>query len=152
MLIIIGIADVGRVFYYSNAIAYAAREGARHAAYYNPAGSPPGNSFDNDTSIYNTVTAADPFVTSSTLTEPYHPNDGSGKNCPNYPYAPSLFPTTANAGYVFICFNNSTTTTTAAAGQPVRVTILYNFQPVTSMLVASFHTVASAEFYVQGLQ
>jgi hypothetical protein len=51
---------------------------------------------------------------------------------------------------VFICFNNSTTATTATVGQPIRVTILYSFQPVTPLVGTMVNAAASTEVLTQG--
>jgi Flp pilus assembly protein TadG len=152
-VLILGASDLSRVFYYSTAIANAAREGARHGAYYDPLATTPGNTYDNDTDIFNAVNAEASYLN---LTEPCHPNTscaGGLTNCPSYPYASSLYPPASdpNAGYVFICFKNSATATTAAQGAPVRVTILYNFRPMTPFLGASFYAAASTELTVEGL-
>jgi hypothetical protein len=56
----------------------------------------------------------------------------------------------ANTGYVFVCFNNSTTATTATVGQPIRVTVLYSFQPVTPLVANMVRVAASTEILTQG--
>ena len=148
--IVLGSSDLARLFYYTTAITNAAREGARHGAYWDPIG--PGNTYDSDGAIFNAVNAEATYLN---LSEPCHPNSactGGLTNCPSYPYSPTLYPsiTSANAGYVFICFNNSTTATTAAIGQPIRVTILYSFKPVTSWAVATVYSAASTEILTEG--
>src|SRR5437016_9760379 len=52
MLLVMGSADLGRVFYYSIAVTNAAREAARQGTYYDPVNS--GNTFDT----YDAVLAA----------------------------------------------------------------------------------------------
>lgn len=150
-LVVLGASDLARLFYYSTAVTNAAREGARHGAYYDPlnGGS---NTYDNDSAIFSAVNAEGSYLN---LTEPCHPNSactGGLTNCPSYPYASTLYPaiTSSNAGYVFICFNNSTTATSAAIGQPIRVTILYSFKPVTTWVAATVYTAASTEILVEG--
>jgi Flp pilus assembly protein TadG len=149
-LMVLGATDLSQLFYYSTSITNAAREGARHGAYFDPFG--PSNTFANDTAIFSTVNAEATYVN---LTEPCHPNTsctGGLTNCPSYPYASSLYPPAsgANSGYVFICFNNSTTATTATVGQPIRVTILYSFQPVTPLVGTMVNAAASTEVLTQG--
>jgi Flp pilus assembly protein TadG len=151
-LLVLGATDLAQLFYYSTAITNAAREGARHGAYFDPAGSPPGNTFDTDTAILTTVKAEGLYLG---LTEPCKPNTsctGGLTNCPSYPYAASLYPPASapNTGYVFICFNNTTTATTAAQGQPIRITILYSFQPVAPLVGKMVYTAASTEILAQG--
>jgi Flp pilus assembly protein TadG len=151
-MIVLGATDLAQLFYYSTAITNAAREGARHGAYFDPAGSPPGNTFATDAAIFSAVNTEGMYLG---LAEPCHPNTscaGGLTNCPTYPYAASLYPPTssANSGYVFICFNNSTTATTAAQGQPIRVTILYSFQPVAPLVGNMVYSAASTEILAQG--
>src|SRR6266480_651494 len=151
-LMVLGAADLSRLFYYSTAITNAAREGARHGAYFDPTAATPGNAFATDAAIYSTVNAEATYLA---LSEPCHPNTsctGGLTNCPSYPYANSLYPpaTGGNGGYVFICFNNSATATTATVGQPIRVTILYSFQPVAPILSSMVHAAASTEILTQG--
>jgi len=151
-LMVLGATDLSQLFYYSTSITNAAREGARHGAYFDPLGSPPGNTFATDTAIFSAVNAEASWLT---LTEPCHPNTscaGGLTNCPSYPYASTLYPPTsaANTGYVFICFNDSTTATTATIGQPIRVTILYGFQPVTPLIGTMVNAAASTEILTQG--
>lgn len=83
-LIVLGASDLARLFYYSTAITNAAREGARHGAYYDPlnGGS---NTYDNDSAIFSAVNAEGSYLN---LTEPCHPNSacsGGLTNCPSYP-------------------------------------------------------------------
>lgn len=151
-LIVLIAADLSRMFYYSTAITNAAREGARHGAYYDPMANPGANTYDNDSAIFTAVNTEGSWLN---LTEPCHPNSactGGLTNCPSYPYSATLYPapTSGNSGYVFVCFNNSTTATTAAVGQPIRVTILYSFKPVTSWVASTVHTAASTEILAEG--
>src|SRR5437870_10171010 len=47
MLLVMGSADLGRVFYYSIAVTNAAREAARQGTYYDPTANPPANTYDD---------------------------------------------------------------------------------------------------------
>lgn len=154
--IVLGASDLARIFYYTTAITNAAREGARHGAYWDPIGH--GNTYATDSAIYSaasteaTQTAAGSYLN---LSEPCHPNTsctGGLTNCPSYPYAATLYPpaTSPNSGYVFICFNNTTTATTSAIGQPIQVTILYTFQTVTPLMGGIAHAAASTEILTEG--
>ena len=151
-LIVLGATDLSRMFYYTTAVTNAAREGARHGAYYDPTTYPGGNTFDSDSAIYSAVTSEGSYLN---LSEPCHPNSacaGGLTNCPSYPYASSNYPPVASpdTGYVFICFNDSTAATTAAVGQPIRVTILYSFVPVAPFIGSVYHAAASTEILVEG--
>jgi Flp pilus assembly protein TadG len=54
-LMVLGATDLSQLFYYSTSITNAAREGARHGAYFDPLGSPAGNTFATDTAIFTAV-------------------------------------------------------------------------------------------------
>jgi Flp pilus assembly protein TadG len=151
-LMVLGATDLSQLFYYSTSITNAAREGARHGAYYDPLAFPGGNTYATDSAIYSAVNAEASYLN---LSEPCHPNtscSGSLTNCPSYPYASTLYPPSSapNTGYVFVCFNDTTTATTATVGQPIRVTILYSFQPVTPLVANMVHAAASTEMLTQG--
>ena len=126
MLLTMGSADLGRVFYYSIAVTNAAREAARQGTYYDPTSN--SNSFD---SFAQVLAAAQKEVPSDvTLTtpavSPSHCLTGQPSSwAPYYPSQP-------NTGSVFICFDGNDAQTTAAI-QTIQVTILYNFQPVTPL-------------------
>jgi Flp pilus assembly protein TadG len=149
-LMVLGATDLSQLFYYSTSVTNAAREGARQGAYYDPMTFPGGNTYANDTAVYSAVNNEASYLN---LSEPCHPNtacSGSLTNCPSYPFANALYPTVANTGYVFVCFNNSTTATTATVGQPIRVTVLYSFQPVTPLVANMVRVAASTEILTQG--
>ncbi len=126
MLLVMGSADLGRVFYYSIAVTNAAREAARQGTYWDPiSGS---NTYDSYSQV---LTAAqrevppDVSLTQPTST-PSHCLTGAPSSWSIY------YPTQPNAGYVFICFDGNDSQTTAAS-QTIQVTILYNFSPVTPL-------------------
>ena len=150
MLLVTGSADFGRVFYYSIAITNASREAARQGTYYDPVSNT--NNFDS----YNAVlTAAQKEVPSDvTLTQPTlspsHCLTGQPSSWSAY------YPTQANTGYVFICFDGQDSPAPAAATQTIQVTILYNFQPITPMAsiigAGTVHVDASTAMRVQTQQ
>jgi Flp pilus assembly protein TadG len=126
MLLVMGSADLGRVFYYSIAVTNAAREAARQGTYYDPASN--GNKFDD----YADVLAAARLDVPGDVTlntpaiSPSHCLTGQPSSWSPY------YPTQGNTGYVYICFDGNDAQTTAAT-QTIQVTILYNFQPVTPL-------------------
>ena len=146
-LLVLGSADLGRIFYYSISVTNAAREGVRHGSAYDPTTNT--NPNDSDAAVLQAVKneAAD-----LTLVEPNPPM--SPPHCPTWPYAGGMYPTTPNQGYVFVCFNESDLAATANSGQTIRVTILYNFSPVTPLVgsfsASSIHVQATAVMVVQG--
>lgn len=126
MLLVMGSADLGRVFYYSIAVTNAAREAARQGTYYDPISN--GNTYDTYSAV---LAAARQDVPSDvTLVQP----TSSPSHClTGQPSSWSIYyPTQPNTGYVYICFDGNDSQTTAAQ-QTIQVTVLFNFQPVTPL-------------------
>jgi Flp pilus assembly protein TadG len=149
MLLVMGSADLGRVFYYSIAVTNATREAARQGTYYDPASS--SNKFDDYPDVLAAARQDVPSdVTLSTpAISPSHCLTGQPSSWSPY------YPTQPNSGYVYICFDGNDAQSTAAA-QTIRVTILYNFQPVTPLAgvvgAASVQVEASTTMQVQSGQ
>jgi Flp pilus assembly protein TadG len=126
MLLVMGSADLGRVFYYAIAVTNSAREAARQGTYYDPTSG--SNAYDS----YGQVLAAAQKEVPSDVTlslpasTPSHCLTGTPSSWSIY------YPTQPNTGYVFICFDGNDSQTTAAT-QTIQVTILYNFSPVTPL-------------------
>ena len=120
MLLTMGSADLGRVFYYSIEITNAAREGARQGTYFDPISI--SNSYDSSGQILSAVKAEAPDLSLSIPATPpcMAPSSWS-----------SYYPVAANTGYVYICFDGDPTRTSAQS--TINVTILYTFQPVTPL-------------------
>jgi Flp pilus assembly protein TadG len=127
MLLVMGSADLGRVFYYSIAVTNAVREAARQGTYYDPLTNA------NPYTTYDQVMAATRSEVPSDVTlnwpssSPSHCLTGSPSSWRVY------YPTQPNTGYVFVCFDGQESPAPASAVQTVQVTILYNFAPVTPM-------------------
>lgn len=158
--IVLGAADLARLFYYNVAITNMAREAARHGAYFDPSTGTP--QFANNSSILTVVRAEDTYVSgTTTVVEPIAP--GSAGACPGTaahhqpPYAASLWPTTVNTANVYVCFNDGDTNTTSSPGQPIRVTVLYRFEPMAPVIWkflgnnGDFLLTGTAEFTTEGL-
>jgi Flp pilus assembly protein TadG len=149
MLLVMGSADLGRVFYYSIAVTNAAREAARQGTYYDPLSN--SNTYDTYTAVLNA--ARQDVPTDVTLSLP----TTSPQHClPGQPSSWSIYyPTQANKGYVYTCFDGSENQTTAAQ-QTIQVRILYNFQPVTPLSqvvgASTIHVLASTTMQVQHQQ
>ncbi|HEV3095523.1 MAG TPA: TadE/TadG family type IV pilus assembly protein [Candidatus Dormibacteraeota bacterium] len=146
MLLVMGSADLGRVFYYSIAVTNSAREAARQGTYYDPVSS--GNVYDS----YAQVLAAAQQDVPSDVTlslpaiSPSHCLTGQPSSWSAY------YPSQPNTGYVFICFDGNDSQS-APAQQTIQVTILYNFAPVTPLAsvvgAASVHVEAATMMQVQ---
>jgi Flp pilus assembly protein TadG len=127
MLLVMGTADLGRVFYYSIALTNGAREAARQGTYFDPLTN--SNAFDSYDEI---LTAARNEVPSDVTlmypsSAPSHCLAGAPSSWRVY------YPTDPNTGYVFICFDGIDSPPPATASTSIRVTILYNFSPVTPL-------------------
>ena len=155
-LLVMGSVDFGRVFYYSVAITNAAREGARHGVYYDPTynGGAGGNPWDNDSGVLSAIQQEVP--SGSLSINLIEPNPPTATHCltGGTPYPSAYYPTQANTGFVYICFNDGDGNTTAPQGGTIRVTVLYNFTPVTPIIQSvvgnGIHVEATSVMVVQG--
>jgi Flp pilus assembly protein TadG len=126
MLLVMGSADLGRVFYYSIAVTNAAREAARQGTYYDPLTN--SNVYDSYAQVLATAQTEVPSDVTLSLpaSTPSHCLIGAPASWAPY------YPTQPNSGYVFICFDGNDSQVVPAS-QTIRVTILYNFSPVTPL-------------------
>src|SRR3989454_1343585 len=101
MLLVMGTADLGRVFYYSIAVTNAAREAARQGTYFDPISNT--NAYDT----YDLVLAAARSEVPADVRldyptgSPSHCLTGSPSSWRGY------YPTQPEAGYVYICFHGN---------------------------------------------
>src|SRR6184192_3849489 len=93
MLLVMGTADLARVFYYSITITNAAREAARQGTYFDPTATPPTNTFDSTAAVFEAARHEVPVDISLSLAT-------SATQC--LPGAPSswgvYYPTDPNTG------------------------------------------------------
>ena len=124
----------------------AAREGARQGSSYDPVN---GNASATHAAVIAAVQSEASDLT--LIDSPVPPNCQPGP-----PYPDADYPTAPNTGYVFVCFQSNgsdSTLNTGVAGQTVRVTILYNFTPVTPVIeniAGSIHVQATTTMMIQG--
>ena len=155
LLLAMGLIDLSRAFYYSVALQGAAREGARHAAWFNTAGRY--NPYLDDGEVLTAVTQAlqGAGIQSSQITQIasgacLSPTDGNGNV--NKPYPAAAFPPLPGQVYVYQCY------TTPAPGSmqtgsrllaplpgdnsqrlgDVNVSVLMNFQLITPLIQGLF--------------
>jgi len=152
LLLVGGLVDIGRAIYISEAISNAAREGARHGAWYDaPRQTHP---YLNDGAIQTVVDAelATVGIPNSVLktngTSCPAPTDGNSYHNP--PFANSAYPGTANQAWLYICY-------TPSAGPPpstdLNVIVLYSYGPLTPLITAqfgTFHLASNVHMTVQG--
>ena len=145
LLLIGGLVDIGRSIYVSEAISNAAREGARHGAWYDaPTLSHP---YLYDAQIKATVDTelASISLPSSVLKNPTStcPTTGDGNTLHNPPYVSSAYPPTANQPWLYICYNNTpgldyTSPATNMGQLDLNVIVLYTYGPLTPVVKSQF--------------
>ena len=161
LLLVGGLVDIGRAIYVSESLSNAAREGARHAIWFDA--SHQSNPWLDDNEIKTTVDAELATISlpastlkNSTTTCPA-PTDGNSYHNP--PYANSAYPSTPNQTWLYICFNNTpgidfvSSPATNMSQQDVNVIVLYSYSPLTPIIGAqfgTFHLAANQHMTVQG--
>src|ERR1700687_5061677 len=97
MLLVMGSADLGRVFYYAIAVTNSAREAARQGTYYDPISGT--NVYDSYAQVLAAAQREVPADVTLSLpaSTPSHCLTGAPSSWSIY------YPTQPNAGYVFIC-------------------------------------------------
>ncbi len=151
VLLAMGLIDLSRAFYYSVSLQGAAREGARHGAWFATAAR--NNPYLDDTDI---MTAVDQALYGAgfsgsqiTLVNPgtcLTPSDSNSVN--NKPYPQSAYPTTVQTAKVYICYTNPAGQQfSTLAAHPadnswklgdVNVSILMDFQLITPFIQGMF--------------
>jgi Flp pilus assembly protein TadG len=167
LLLAMGLLDLSRAFYFAVNLQGAAREGARHAAWYNT--NTRTNPYLYDTEVINAVKQSlygagfkDPQINLITSAGCLTPTDGNGIN--NKPYASSAYPSTAGNANVYICYTDPTGAKSASRGGApndnswrlgdVNVSILMNFQLITPFIQGIFgnglNVAYNEHFTIQG--
>lgn len=108
LLILLGLVDFSRVFYFDTGLHGAAREGARHGAWFDTANRISPYLYDSeiksavDESLVGVVGVSPSVLAGNCPT----PSDGNVYHNP--PYPSSVFPPqgTYNVPYLYICYNN----------------------------------------------
>jgi Flp pilus assembly protein TadG len=149
ILLAMGLLDLSRAFYYSVALQGAAREGARHGAWFTTRQR--ANTFLDDADIMTAVKqalggAGVTNITQITSGGCLSPSDGNGIN--NKPYASSAYPAAVGAVNVYICYTDPNGTRSSTRGSPptdnswrlgdVNVSLLMNFQLITPFIQGMF--------------
>jgi hypothetical protein len=152
LLLAMGLIDLTRAFYYSVALQGAAREGARHAAWFNTAAR--SNLYLKDSEVSNAVQQAllgAGFKPTQVTFIPQggclSPADGNGDQ--NKPYPQAAYPTTPGSVYVYACYTfpggapQFGTLNTAPIDNSwrlgdINVIVLMNFPLITPMIQALF--------------
>jgi len=148
LLLMMGLLDLSRAFYYAVNLQGAAREGARHGAWFDTASR--SNTYLDDADIMSAVNSAlsgagltGTFVPGACLA----PTDGNGVN--NKPYSPAAFPASTQQVNVYICYSspNGGPQVGTLAAHPtdnswrlgdVNVSLLMNFGIITPFIQSLF--------------
>ena len=140
LLLVGGLVDIGRAIYVSEALSNAAREGARHGAWFDaPHQSHP---WLNDAEIKSVVDAE-----LGTISIPPSTLKSNGSTCPaptdgnayhNPPFANSAYPSTANQAWLYICYTYANGPLFLATD--LNVIVLYSYGPLTPLITAQFGT------------
>ena len=147
LLIVGGLVDIGRAIYVSEIISSAAREGARHGAWFDAPNLTHPYLYDAqiqaavDLELKAMWPAGSVLKNSPGLTCPT-PTDGNAYHNP--PYANSAYPTTANQPWLYICYNNTpgldfTSAATNQAQLDLNVIVLYTYGPLTPLVKSQFN-------------
>ena len=151
LLLAMGLIDLSRAFYYSVSLQGAAREGARHGAWFNTAARE--NLFLDDSDVMTAVRQAlygagfnDSQINLVTSNGCLSPTDGNGVS--NKPYPASAYPATPQTVNVYICYRDPNGFTRGTiANHPtdnsfwlgdINVSILMNFQLITPLIQGLF--------------
>jgi Flp pilus assembly protein TadG len=143
LLLVGGLVDLGRAIYVTEILSSAAREGARHGAWYDAPHL--NNPYLNDAQIQ---AAVDQQLLAASMSRSVLKNPG-GTTCPavadgnayhNPPYVSSAYPGASNQAWLYICYNNSPGTDFGQAGQDLNVIVLYTYAPLTPLLTGQFGT------------
>ncbi|TAN32008.1 hypothetical protein EPN29_11755 [bacterium] len=160
LLLVGGLVDIGRAIYVTEALANAAREGARHGVFFDaPTQSHP-YLFDSPIKTAVDAELATISLPASVLKNPGTtcpaPTDGNAYGNP--PYANSAYPSTPNQPWLYICYNNTpgldfTSPATNQGQLDLNVIVVYAYGPLTPLVTAQFgifRIAANQHMTVQG--
>jgi Flp pilus assembly protein TadG len=160
LLLVGGLVDIGRAIYLSETLANAAREGARHGAWFDAPNQRTPYLYDTEIKA-----AVDQELTAASLPASVLKNPGT--TCPsvadanayhNPPYSNAAYPTTVNEPWLYICYDNAPAIDFSGAGsgqggQDLNVIVLYSYSPLTPLIsgqFGTFHLAANQHVTVQG--
>jgi len=160
LLLVGGLVDIGRAIFITEALSNAAREAARHGAWFD---APHVNSpYLYDSEIKATV---DQELAASSLPASVLKNPGTtcpavtdGNTFHNPPYVNSAYPPTPNTTWLYICYDNTAGVDFSAAptgqgNQDLNVIVLYTYSPLTPLVggqFGTFHLATNQHMTVQG--
>lgn len=161
LLLVGGLVDIGRAIYVTEALSSAAREGARHGAWFDAASL--SHPYLDDVQIKAAVDAE-----LATVSLPSSVLKNSSQTCPtasdlngfhNPPYQSAFYPPTPNQPWLYICYNNAPgtdypgTPATSLGQLDLNVIVLLSYGPLTPIIstqFGAFHLAANEHMTVQG--
>ena len=160
LLLVGGLVDIGRSVFISEALSNAAREGARHGAWFDAGRL--SNPYLDDADIKSAVDAelASIGLPAAILKNPSttcpSPIDGNAYHNP--PYASSVYPSAANQPWLYICYDNTpgldfTSPASSQSQVDLNVIVLYTYGPLTPLVKSQFgvfQVAANQHMTVQG--
>lgn len=160
LLLVGGLVDIGRAIFVNETLSTAAREGARHGAWFDPGTLTHPYLYDAAIKAVVDQDLAAISLPASILKNPGTtcPAPVDGNSVHNPPFASAAYPAAVNQPWLYICYNNTPGTdfTSPPAGQSqndVNVIIVYSYGPLTPLLVGqfgTFHIAANQHMTVQG--
>jgi hypothetical protein len=154
VLLVGGLVDVGRAIFFSEALSNAAREGARHGAWFDAAKQ--SNPYLTDTDIKTAVDneLATIGLPQSVLKTSNCPTPSDGNAFHNPPFPNSAYPTVGNQPWLYICYNNAAgpPPATGLVGLDLNVIVLYTYSPITPIAnqqLGIFHLAVNQHITVQ---
>lgn len=149
LLLVMGLLDLSRAFYFAVNLQGAAREGARHAAWFNTAQRV--NPYLDDAEVTSAVNSA---LAGAGLVGVPKPQAGclapsDGNTADNKPYPTTAYPTTPQTVFIYFCYTSpgGGTKTGTMPNPPgdnswklgdINVILLMNFQLITPLIQGLF--------------
>ena len=160
LLLVGGLVDIGRAIFITQVLSSAAREGARHGAWFDAPHQTTPYLYDAEIKAAVDQELAAGSLPASVLKNPSTtcPGVADGNAFHNPPYASSAYPGTANVAWLYICYDNTagvdfTSAPAGQGGQDVDVIVLYTYSPLTPLLggqFGTFHLANNEHVTVQG--
>jgi Flp pilus assembly protein TadG len=153
VLLVGGLVDVGRAIYFSEALSNAAREGARHGAWFDAARQT--NPYISESQIKTAVDASLGAIgiPQSVLKSSNCPTPSDGNTFHNPPFPDTAYPPAGNQPWLYVCYNNAAgPPPSAVIGLDLNVIVLYTYSPITPVAnqqLGLFHVAVNQHITVQ---
>jgi Flp pilus assembly protein TadG len=145
LLLVGGLVDIGRSIFVSEALSNAAREGARHGAWFAAPSQSHPYLYDSEIKAAVDAELASISLPASVLRNPGTtcPSSSDGNSYHNPPYASTAYPPSANQPWLYICYNNTpgldfTSPATSLGQLDLNVIVLYTYGPLTPLVKSQF--------------